>query len=259
MLNYRNLNILFFSVLAVIIVAEYFFSQICFLPVFVLVAVYLALIAWGSSKIQLDFYFTSLHRGNTEKKEIALTFDDGPHPEFTPMVLDLLDKYQVKATFFCIGKQAEQHPDIVSAATEKNHLAGNHSYSHSLLFDLFSPRKMENELNRTTEIILQTTGKKPKLFRPPYGVTNPLLKKALKKTGLVSVGWSVRSFDTVKSTEQVLEKLKRETHPGAIILLHDTHEKIIPILTAFLPWLVQNGYGVVPLDDLLKIQAYESN
>jgi len=85
MLNYRNLNILFFSVLAVIIVAEYFFSQICFLPVFVLVAVYLALIAWGSSKIQLDFYFTSLHRGNTEKKEIALTFDDGPHPEFTPM------------------------------------------------------------------------------------------------------------------------------------------------------------------------------
>jgi len=118
---------------------------------------------------------------------------------------------------------------------------------------------MENELNRTTEIILQTTGKKPKLFRPPYGVTNPLLKKALKKTGLVSVGWSVRSLDTVKSTEQVLEKLKRETHPGAIILLHDTHEKIIPILTAFLPWLVQNGYRVVPLDDLLKIQAYESN
>ena len=152
-----------------------------------------------------------------------------------------------------------QYPKIVAAAYEKKHLIGNHSYSHSYYFDLFPPTKMSGELNNTQKIIFRVTGKKPRVFRPPFGVTNPLLKKALKITGMTSVGWSVRSMDTVKSQEKVLRKLKKETHPGAIILLHDTHEKIIPILAALLPWLAQNGYRIVRLDDLLKIQAYESN
>ena len=98
----------------------------------------------------------------------------------------------------------------------------------------------------------------PNLFRPPFGVTNPLLKIALNNTNLISIGWSVRSFDTNKSTKNVISRLKKKTHPGAIILLHDSKERIIPILEAFLPWLKNNGYRVVSLEELLQIDAYET-
>ncbi len=258
MLNYKTLNILFFPVLAVLLVLNYF-EVTGLLPYLILIALYLVVLIIGSARIQLNFYFTSLNSGATAKKEIALTFDDGPHPEITLKVLEILKKHEVKAAFFCIGRKIEQYPEITAAAFKDGHIIGNHSYTHSPLFDLFLPAKMTGELNKTSTIILHATGKKPLLFRPPFGVTNPWLKKALKKTELIPVGWSVRSLDTVKTAEKVLEKLKKEMHPGAVILLHDTHEKIIPILDGILPWLKENGYWITGLDELLKIQVYEDN
>ncbi len=256
MLNYKLLNILFFPIFVVLILLNYL-GLISFLPWLILIIFYLAVLIIGSSRIQLNFYFNSLNSGVADKKEIALTFDDGPHPEITLKVLEILKKHQVKAAFFCIGKQTEKHPGITKATFKNGHIIGNHSYTHNSFFDFFSATKMAGEMNKTTNIILQTTGHKPLLFRPPFGVTNPLLKKALNRTKLIPVGWSVRSMDTVKTPGKVLEKLKKQTHPGAVILLHDTHEKIIPILDGFLPWLQENGYRISGLDELLKIQAYE--
>jgi peptidoglycan/xylan/chitin deacetylase (PgdA/CDA1 family) len=212
----------------------------------------------GTFRIRTNFYFTSLHSGNSNKKQIAITFDDGPHPIFTQEVLKLLDEYQTKATFFCIGEHINKYSNIVRSAHERGHIIGNHSYSHSHFFDLFSSVKMTHELNQTRNSIYHAIGKMPNLFRPPFGVTNPLLKIALHNTQLISIGWSVRSFDTNKHAKRVISRLKRKTHPGAIILLHDTKEKIIPILIEFLPWLKKNGYHVVSLEELLHIEAHET-
>ena len=254
--KYKNLNTLFFFVLALLIVLTYF-KPAGLLPYLILILIYLVFIVIGSFRIQMNFYFPSLNSGPHNKKQIALTFDDGPHPEVTPKVLDMLETHEVKATFFCIGKKAEQYPEIMKETFKRGHIIGNHSYTHSPFFDLYSPVKMTDELDKTTRLIEQTTGWKPLLFRPPYGVTNPMLKKALKKTKLISVGWSVRSLDTVKSPEKVLNRLKKKTHNGAVILLHDSQEKIIPVLAGFLPWLKEHGYQVTKLDELLNIKAYE--
>jgi peptidoglycan/xylan/chitin deacetylase (PgdA/CDA1 family) len=257
MLNYRNLNILFFiALLAIIISSNYY--EVGILAYLILIAFYLLIIVIGTFSIRMNFYFASLHSGDSNKKNIALTFDDGPHPVFTQEVLKLLDEHQAKATFFCIGKHINNFSNIVSAAHQQGHLIGNHSYSHSHYFDLFSSVKMTHELNQTRNSIYHAIGKMPNLFRPPFGVTNPLLKIALNNTQLISIGWSVRSFDSNKNARSVISRLKRKTHPGAIVLLHDTKEKIIPILSEFLPWLKKNGYSVISLEELLHIEAYET-
>ncbi|MEE4260550.1 MAG: polysaccharide deacetylase family protein [Bacteroidales bacterium] len=257
MLNYRNLNILFFiAILTLIVVSNYYTVGI--LAYLILIAVYVLLIAIGAFSIRQNFYFTSLNSGNKSKKEIALTFDDGPHPKITPEVLNLLDDYAMKATFFCIGKQVDDHNEIVKEADKRGHIIGNHSYHHGHLFDLQSSVKMTHELNQTRNSIYHAIGKMTNLFRPPFGVTNPLLKIAVNNVNLISIGWSIRSFDTNRSQEYVISRLKRKTHPGAIILLHDTRDKVIPILKAFLPWLQENGYQVVSLEKLLHIKAYET-
>ena len=200
----------------------------------------------------------SYNFGKKEKKEIAITFDDGPHPKTTPEVLKILDDYNIKATFFCIGRNVDKYSDIAKTACEKGHIIGNHSFSHSNYFDFQSSVKMTSELNQTRNSIYHAIGKMSNLFRPPFGVTNPLLKIALNNTKLISIGWSVRSFDTIRNPNKVISKLKKKTHPGAIILFHDTNEKITTILKEFLPWLKKNGYKVISLEDLLKIKAYEN-
>jgi len=257
MLNYRNLNILFFiAILTLIVVSNYYTVGI--IAYIILISVYVLLIAIGAFSIRQNFYFKSLNLGNTSKKEIALTFDDGPHPKITPEVLNLLDAYAVKATFFCIGKRVDDHKEIVKEADKRGHIIGNHSYHHGHLFDLQSSVKMTHELNQARNSIYHAIGKMANLFRPPFGVTNPLLKIAVSNANLISIGWSIRSFDTNRSQEYVISRLKSKIHPGAIILLHDSKEKVIPILKAFLPWLQQNGYQVVSLEKLLHIKAYET-
>ena len=256
MINYRNLNILFFFVLLIIIVTSNYY-EVGILSYLILIAVYLVFIIVGTFCIQLNFYFKSYNSGKKDKKEIVLTFDDGPHPKITPEVLRILDDYNIKATFFYTGLNVDTHNDIVKTAYDKGHVIGNHSFSHSNYFDFLSSVKMTRELNQTRNSIYHVIGKMSNFFRPPFGVTNPLLKIALNNTKLISIGWSVRSFDTNRNPEKVISKLKKKTHPGAIILFHDTNDKIITILKEFLPWLDQNGYKVVSLEDLLQIKAYE--
>src|SRR5690606_35805009 len=110
----------------------------------------------------------------------AITFDDGPHPEFTPKVLNLLKKYDAKATFFCIGKHIELYPDIFKSIVEAGHTIGNHTYSHANDFGFFSVEKVISELQQTNAIIKQQIGLDARLYRPAFGVTNPRIKKALK-------------------------------------------------------------------------------
>jgi len=259
MTKFQASNIGFLISIIIIIVLDYFYGHLALLLAVPLVAFYVSLIVMGSASIRFNFYLKSLKRGYTKQKLVSLTFDDGPDPETTTKILDILNKYNMPASFFCVGNKIEKDAEIVREVFAGGHIIGNHSYSHSKIFDLRSTGNMIKEIEKTSEIIYETIGKKPMLFRPPFGVTNPLLAKAIKKTGVISMGWSLRSWDTNGRVGRVVNRLKRKVHPGDVILFHDNRPNTVKILIRFLPYLIEKGYQVIPLDELLKTKPYADN
>lgn len=257
MFRYSTINILFGIVLFALIIQVQWIGLSAW-TLLIPITFYLLALVLGSTRIGLNFYFFSQCKTATNEKIIALTFDDGPHPVVTPKLLDLLEKHHAKATFFCLGKNISENKPITKRADQNGHLIGNHTYTHHKWFDLFSSKKMVAEIKAANKEIENATGKKPTLFRPPYGVTNPTLKKALEKTNMFSIGWSLRSFDTIRDKQKVLDKLKLKTKAGDVVLFHDTDEKIIPIIEEYLQWLKTNQYKIVSLDKLFNIEAYET-
>ncbi|MNE35774.1 Peptidoglycan-N-acetylglucosamine deacetylase [compost metagenome] len=164
----------------------------------------------------------------------------------------------IHATFFCIGSQIEKYPDIFKRIIAENHIVGNHSYSHSNKIGLFSKAEMIFEIERTDEIIQKYSNKKSNYYRPPFGVTNPNIAKALKFTKHKVIGWNIRSLDTkIQSEEKILKRIKKRLSPGSIILLHDTSEKTVRVLEQLLVILSENQYEAVTVETLLEIPAYE--
>jgi peptidoglycan/xylan/chitin deacetylase (PgdA/CDA1 family) len=210
---------------------------------------FLTHLIYCSANICSQAYIKTFCKTKITEKKIAITFDDGPDSEITPKVLEILDEFNVKATFFCIGKHIEKNEDLIKLIDEKGHLIGNHTWSHDRWFDLFSSKKMKADIEKTSGLITKIINKKIKLFRPPYGVTNPNLKKAIIGNGFHTIGWSIRSLDTISSTQKL--------SPGDIILFHDNREHIAEILKIFLEYTKNEAYEIVPLDQLLNIKAYE--
>jgi peptidoglycan-N-acetylglucosamine deacetylase len=220
--------------------------------------IYLALIIYGSTVIQSNFHAPIYCHANVSEKEIALSFDDGPNPEFTPQVLSTLAQFNAPATFFVIGKSIPGNENILQQMDAKGHSIGNHSYTHSFYVDFKSVHGFKHELNRTTETVFNIIGKRMKLFRPPYGVTTPNLVKASNLLNYHIIGWSIRSFDTTADSAQVItRRVQTQIKPGAIILFHDTSDKTIQVLKQTLSFAKENGYKIVSVEQLLKIQAYE--
>ncbi len=210
---------------------------------------------WGIFDIKFSYFLKSFNENrDLQEKKIAVTFDDGP-TEFTPEFLDLLKKNEAKATFFCIGKQIEKHPEIFRRIIEEGHEIGNHTYSHSEKTGFFSTQKMISEIERNDETILKFGNITTELYRPPFGITNPNIAKAIKKTGKKSIGWNIRSFDTVienpdKITNRILPKIK----PGSVILLHDTSEKTYLVLENLLLFLNRENYKTVTISQLFNFK-----
>lgn len=153
---------------------------------------------------------------------VGLTFDDGPDPDVTPAVLEMLAQAGMKATFFCIGRRAEQHPDLITAIRTAGHGIENHSYSHPNSFALRGRRGMAREIRRGQSAIAESGGGAPRLFRAPAGIQNPLLQSALADAALSLVSWTRRGFDTVtRDGARVARRLTRRLAPGDILLLHD--------------------------------------
>jgi len=153
---------------------------------------------------------------------VALTFDDGPDPVYTPKLLDLLREKDVKATFFVIGKRADQHPEIVRRAWTEGHLVGNHTWSHYPLFCFLMPRRLRAEIERGTESIRRSCGSMPRFFRSPVGLRHPLLAPYLENAGLDYISWSIRTLDTFTTDSGVLaQRILSRATSGDIILLHD--------------------------------------
>ncbi len=257
MSKYTTTSILFLIILfALILQVQY--DGITGLVLIIPVLIYLTLLIAGSVLISFNFYFKSLCEIKTDDKIVAITFDDGPHPIITTGLIKVLEKHEVKAAFFCIGNKIAKHRKIIEMIEDKGHLIGNHSFTHHRWFDLFTSNKMLKEITNTSNEIEKVTGKRPSLFRPPYGITNPQLKKAVETSGMISVGWSLRSFDTIHGKEKVMKKLKSRTAPGKIILFHDTNKNIVQIIDEYIIWLKSNGYKIVSLERMFNIQAYEN-
>lgn len=188
---------------------------------------------------------------------VALTFDDGPSIE-TSRILDILKREKVEAAFFCIGKNVQSQPELIKRWEEENHLIGNHSYNHGFHFDWKSAVAMREEIEKTNKTIENITGKKPRLFRPPYGVTNPNLAKAIKSSQMHSIGWSVRSYDTTaRDPEKLLARILKQTNSGDVILLHDSMKITADILTDLIAAIRSKGFSFARVDKLFDLQPYE--
>ena len=212
----------------------------------------------GSASVRASWYLRMRCRARRAGRRVALTFDDGPDPQRTPAVLDLLARQGVRATFFVVGARAEAHPELVRRMVAEGHVVGNHSYTHSWRFPLRSLGRTMEELRRTGEVLHRITGRQPRLFRPPFGVTNPTIARAVRRLGLDPVGWSIRSLDTMgQSPERVAARILRRLHPGAVILLHDRcagSERLVGLLVE---GLRSRGLEPVTLPELFDIEAYE--
>ena len=159
--------------------------------------------------------------------------------------------------FFALETGLQENESLFRQVHEAGHIIGNHSYSHHMWFDLFSANKMYDDLQMMDAAMQKVIGMKPKLFRPPYGVTNPNLRKAVMKGNYIPVGWNVRSLDTVITDEQkLLKKVTKALKPGAVVLFHDTGKAIPAVLPAFITMAREKGYEIVRLDKLLNLEPY---
>ncbi len=214
---------------------------------------------WASTDVGSNVYVKAVCRSQTDWKHIALTFDDGPDAEVTPRVLDILKEHNVKATFFLIGSKVERHPDIVKRMQTEGHTMAIHTYSHRSTFPLSDYKAVVRELSDCRKVIADITGIRTRLFRPPFGVTNPIIGKAVRHLGLQTIGWSIRSLDTVnKNVEETAERVSKNLHPGAIILLHDRCAGTDTLLGMLMKEIDNKGYEIVPIDELLNIEPYEN-
>lgn len=184
--------------------------------------------------------WTRLPEKSAARGEIALTIDDGPDPLVTPQVLDLLDRYAVRATFFCVGEKAAQYPELCRDIVRRGHAVENHSQHHRHHFSVMGLGGMMRELQAAQDTLYSVTGQRPLFFRAPAGLRNPFLEPVLSRLGLRLATWSARGFDTrVGDAQRVKAKLLQGLKAGAILLLHDGNAARtingVPVILEVLP------------------------
>lgn len=252
-------------------------SVITILCMLVIVLSITVFMVWASASIRSGVYVRAFCRENTDRKVVYLTFDDGPHPPETERVLDVLREHGARATFFLIGSKVSGNEAVLRRMLEEGHALGLHTYSHAGILPLLSFDKMLADVNEGKRAVESVAGKKISLFRPPFGVTNPTIAKVIRTLGLQTVGWDVRSFDTMfckssehsckqsgyscnqsghscKSSEHsckqsghdwyvpVVERIMKQVRPGSVILLHDRLDGASELISLLLDSLAASGY-----------------
>jgi peptidoglycan/xylan/chitin deacetylase (PgdA/CDA1 family) len=224
---------------------------------FVWVLCYVLTVFLGSYFIGFNYFVNSYCRGNASKKEIAITFDDGPMADFTPQVLDVLKNENVPAAFFLIGKNIHGNETLLKRIINEGHVVGNHSFEHGFWFSMQRAVVMRSDLEQCENEIFKTTGLRPKLFRPPYGVTNPAVAEVVEQKKYHSIGWSNRTYDTVaKNPDKLLQKTLDNLKNGDVILFHDWGAHTLGILSDFIKQARLKGYNFVRADKLFAIEPY---
>lgn len=252
----KSASVLFAIALILLITSpKYFFLPLLFFICLCCVAPFCP--QWG-------FFLPIIKESITENKGIALTFDDGPSPDSTPIILNLLDKHNYKATFFVIGQKASKYPELINKIITNGHTIGNHSWSHDYLLMLKSNENLRKDIAKTQRV-LKNLGVKPKIFRPPAGITNPRLKHILSKEHLLAVTFNCRAYDYGnKKITNLAIRILRNIKPGSIILLHDLSpnnesqkrlwEDELHILFSKLK---EKNYDIQPLSNLIGTRVSE--
>ena len=192
--------------------------------------------------------------GGTDKPRIALTFDDGPHPRYTPQILDILEEYGVCATFFCVGSNAEIYPQLVRRIQEQGHELGNHTHNHFHVANL-STEQLFADIQSCEETLMRLGCPKIRFFRPPEGVCTEDVKNYCEQRGMTIVLWSIDTRDWAHTpVSEICENVRSNAKDGAIILMHDFIGKNSPTpaaLRRIIPMLQESGYEFVTLSTLL--------
>lgn len=256
MLTFRFTNIVFGVALTGAILLSFFYNVPLWI-FFLIVFLYSVIVFYGCYYIRSGFFMPIACSFQTSDKEIVISFDDGPLPQYTSDILGILKANEVPACFFCIGKRVLENADLIKQIHQQGHIIGNHSFSHNNLFDLWPSKKMLADMRKMDEAVFAAIGLRPKLFRPPYGVMNPNLKKAIKQGRYIPIGWNMRSFDTMAKDPQVLlKKLIAALKPGTIYLFHDSMQVTAAVLPEFLKEVKTRGYKVQSLDKVLNLAPY---
>jgi peptidoglycan/xylan/chitin deacetylase (PgdA/CDA1 family) len=200
------------------------------------------------------------YRVPTDEKVVALTFDDGPDPRFTPGILDSLDQYGVKATFFEIGRNMVKHPDIVKEVLRRGHVIGNHTYTHPHNIEADTQAQISSELERCEKVIEKMTGRRAHLFRPPRGLVDGTVFTVAEEQGYKTILWTVcADHHDAPTPEDMAARVLKHIRPGAIILAHDgqfcTRWKDVAATPLIIQELKKRGYRFVTVPELLEIGA----
>lgn len=205
----------------------------------------------AASPSQPQITFNSVH---VDGPYIALTFDDGPHATLTPKLLDLLAAHHMKATFFVVGQNAADHPDILRRAFREGHEIANHSWSHPNLGKM-PDEAVRREVQKTDDAIVAATGKRPTLLRPPYGSITARQKRWIHDDfGYRIIIWDVDPLDWKRPGPSVVcSRILKETHAGSIVLAHDIHPPTLEAMPATFDQLDRKGFKSVTVSELLKM------
>lgn len=238
-MKHRINTVLF--VITIVLIYLFLHEQSFFFPLLgIVVFIYLFIVGMGVFSMKYNYFLQSTT--HLTDKFCLLTFDDGPHEEYTPVILDILAKHDIKAVFFVIGEKVVLYPDIVQRIVSEGHLIGNHSYSHNNFTSLFSKTRLYEDIDKAQKIIEETVGFRPRLFRPPIGHTNPRYATVLKAQKLHCMGWTLHSYDTMyadpmKLTARMLSKL----YSGNIVILHDDLQITAQMLDQFIVKAKEKG------------------
>ena len=192
----------------------------------------------------------NLTRLPSARNIVSLTFDDGPHPQVTPHVLDLLDRHGAKASFFCVAERAAAHPELVKEILRRGHGVENHSLRHSNAFAFYGLVRLRRDVESAQSILGGIAGKRPSFFRAPIGLRSPFLDPVLARCGLRYVSWTRRGFDGIDTdAARVLRRLVAGLAPGDILLLHDSRPVVLAVLPQLLEQLTARNLASVALAD----------
>lgn len=189
------------------------------------------------------------------KKMIAITFDDGPHKTNTQEILNILSKYNAKATFFMLGQNVERYQNVVKEVANQGHEIGIHTWSHPQLTKL-SESEIANEINNTAQAIKSITGIEPWLVRPPYGSLNDTVKSVVPNPFVL---WNIDSLDwKSRDKEKIVPLVLNDVQDGDIILLHDIHTTTVPAVEEIVKYLYENDYQIITVSQMLEAKGYDT-
>lgn len=222
-------------------------------PLLLFGALWLGFTAYASLTLPARIYLNAVCSG--PQGTLALTFDDGPHPQITPALLDYLKAENIKASFFCIGKYVEAFPALAKRIVDEGHAIGIHSQDHHWTWGFASMRKVTEQIEQCSVAIQRATGQRTTLFRPPFGVTNPNIAAAVKATGVTTIGWDLRTFDTARSPAEVMKRIAARATPGTMAVLHDTQPGTLELVKGIVAHCRQHGIELVRCDAHLRPNA----